>query len=143
MAAVGGSVIIQFRKLLLWMVLNNWPNYEIRWLAVWGHWDKTDERPSAVSMSPNQKAAYEHYAGTCKTHELKVERGWTVPWEKAPYAVVTMHICQTNVVLKSNGTCRLLGNPCHPEPGTLLWLIEGLPVAPNRPSDPNQMPGYS
>ena len=53
-----------------------------------------------------------------------------------------MHVCQTNVVPKSNGTMRLLGNPSHPEPGTVGWLIEGLPVAPNRATDWDQMPGY-
>ena len=96
---------------------------------------------SPSPQSPNQKAAYDNYEGTCAAHQLEVDKGWTAAWSKAPYAV-TMHVCQTNVVPKSNGTMRLLGNPSHPEPGTVGWLIEGLPVAPNRATDWDQMPGY-
>ena len=141
MKSAGGSVVIQFGLLLAWMVANAWPDREMRWMARWGHWDKSDARPSVASLSPNQKAAYDNYEGTCAAHQLEVDKGWTVAWSKAPYAV-TMHVCQTNVVPKSNGTMRLLGNPSHPEPGTVGWLIEGLPVAPNRATDWNQMPGY-
>ena len=141
MQAVGGSVIIRFDKLLEWMRANGWVDYEMYWLAQWGHWDKSDARPCVVSMSPNQQAAYDNYAGTCVAHQLETDRRWTVPWEQAPYAL-SMHVCQTNVAPKPNGTMRLLGNPSHPEPGTLGWLVEGLPVAPNRATDWDQMPGY-
>ena len=51
MKSAGGSVAIQFGLLLAWMVASAWPDREMRWLARWRHWGKSDARPSVVSLS--------------------------------------------------------------------------------------------
>ena len=135
-----GSVKIRMAQIRGKMLEMGWPDKEMCFLCDWGHWDKSDARPWVTSLSGNQKAAYENFAGTCAAHELEIKKGWTKRSAKVPF--IDMHMCQTNVVPKSNGTMRLLGNPSHPEPGTLLDTVEGELIAPNRATDVELMPGY-
>ena len=135
-----GSVKIRMAQIRGKMLEMGWPDKEMYFLCDWGHWDKSDARPWVTSLSGNQKAAYENFAGTCAAHELEIKKGWTKRSAKVPF--IDMHMCQTNVVPKSNGTMRLLGNPSHPEPGTLLDTVEGELIAPNRATDVELMPGY-
>ena len=138
MASVGGSVIIRFDLIHAYLVKVGWPDREMLWLCKWGHWDKSDQRPWVTSLSPNQRAAYENFEGTLAAHELEVKRKWTRPSEKVPF--IDMHVCQTNVVPKSDGSMRLLGNPSHPEPGALMDNADGVLIAPNRATDVDLMP---
>ena len=140
MASVGGSVIIRFDLIYAYLVKVGWPDRELLWLCKWGHWDKSDQRPWVTSLSPNQRAAYENFEGTLAAHELEVKRKWTRPSDKVPF--IDMHMCQTNVVPKSDGSMRLLGNPSHPEPGTLMDTVDGVLIAPNRATDVDLLPDY-
>ena len=140
MASVGGSVIIRFDLICAYLVKVGWPDRELLWLCKWGHWDKSDQRPWVTSLSPNQRAAYENFEGTLAAHELEVKRKWTRPSDKVPF--IDMHMCQTNVVPKSDGSMRLLGNPSHPEPGTLMDTVDGVLIAPNRATDVDLLPDY-
>ena len=137
----GGAVKIEFGRIADFIIRTKHHDREMLSLCSWGWSDKTDKRPFVTSLSPNQKMAYEHYDLTCEAHDAEVEKGWQKLCKGRPFAV-TMHVTQTNLRVKPNGTGRLLGNATHPEPGTLQDTFEGRLIAPNANTDWELIPAY-